>query len=257
VALPVVIGAGVFAVAWRNSGAHQVAMNDVKKRFAATSTTGAARAATLEPPAGVYDFRGSGTERLDRPPKTQPQGPAIPATITRQANGCWTFRVDYSTGHWQSWRYCAQGGELREMGGQTYERWDFVMLKVDTTSSFTCSSSVTIRPSMRAGDTWTQTCTGSSTGVKGVTKTTGPITNVGEETLAIGKARVPAYRFHQVRTLSGAQTGTQDSSLWFAQSNGMPLRDTRKNVVKSDSVIGKVTYTETGTFTLASLVPQT
>jgi hypothetical protein len=37
----------------------------------------------------------------------------------------------------------------------------------------------------------------------------------------------------------------------------LPLRNDHHNVVKSDSPIGRVTYTETGTFTLESLRPRT
>jgi len=251
----VVIGALAFAWAWRNSGSHPVSTDAARRRFESSSTV-TARPNARRPPAGVYEYRGSGTERLDRPPKTQSQGPPMPATITYRADGCWDFRLDYSTGHWQSWTYCAHDGELDERGGQTFARWDFVMLKAESTSTFTCSSSVTIRPTMQPGDHWTQTCTGTSSAVKGVVKTSGPYTYVGDDTMTVGGTKVAAYHFKQLRTLTGAQTGSQDDDLWFAKSNGMPLRNDHHNEVKSDSPIGKVTYTETGTFALQSLHPQ-
>ena len=252
----VVIGGAAFVVAWRNSGARQVSFEEAKRRFEATSSTVAPRPSPLRPPAGVYLYRGSGSEHLDKPPKSQSQGPSMPATVTFRPDGCWVFRIDYSTGHWQSWTYCARNGGLDEVGGQTYERWDFVVFKVDSTSTFTCPSSVTIRRAMLPGDTWTQTCTGTSSAVKGVVTTSGPMKYLGTERVTVDGKQVPAYHFKQLRTLTGAQQGTQDNDVWFATSNGMPLRNDHHNVVKSDSPIGKVTYTETGTFALTSLQPR-
>ena len=250
------IGGVAFVLAWRNSGSRPVSLDEAKRRFESTSSTVAPPPSPLRPSAGVYEYRGSGTEHLDKPPKSQSQGPTMPATITYQADGCWIFRIDYSTGHWQSWTYCARNGGLDEVGGQTYERWDFVMFKVDSTSTFTCASSVTVRATMRPGDHWTQTCTGTSSAVKGIVTTSGLFTYIGPETLDVGGAKVPAYHFKQLRTLTGAQQGSQENDVWFARSNGMPLRNDHHNVVKSDSPIGKVTYTETGTFALVSLQPR-
>jgi len=251
-----VMGGSAFVIAWRNSGSRPVSFDEARRRYESTSSTVLAAPSALRPPAGIYVYRGSGTEHLDKPPKSQNQGPGMPATVTYRADGCWVFRLDYSTGHWQSWTYCARNGGLDEVGGQTFERWDFVVFSVDSTSTFTCPSSVTIRSGMLPGDTWTQTCTGTSSAVKGEVTTSGPMTYLGTETLTIGGSRVPAYHFKQLRTLTGAQTGTQENDVWFAKSNGMPLRNDHHNVVKSDSPIGRVTYTETGTFTLQSLKPR-
>jgi hypothetical protein len=38
-------------------------------------------------------------------------------------------------------------------------------------------------------------------------------------------------------------------------SDGLPLRNERSVSVKTGSVVGSVTYTETGSFTLVSLTP--
>ena len=58
------------------------------------------------PAPGVYAYRGSGSERLSLPPLSQAEGPTIPGTVQLLADGCWTFRIDYSTNHWQTWTYC-------------------------------------------------------------------------------------------------------------------------------------------------------
>ena len=56
--------------------------------------------------------------------------------------------------------------------------------------------------------------------------------------------------------MSGSQTGSQTSDLWFARKNGLPLRNVRTETVHTDTVVGSSTYTEHGSFQLASLTPQ-
>ena len=252
------IGGGIFAWLWNGSGAHEASTNEAKRRFERTSTsTKAPSAAALRPAAGVYLYRGTGTEHLSLPPKTQHQGTRMPATVTYRSDGCWTFRLDYNTHHWQTWIYCPRDGGLVELGGQTFERWDFVFTKFNSTSKFTCTPpSVAIRAGMRSGDEWPQTCRGTSSGTKGEAVTSGPYTFVGDDVVSVGSERVPAYHFRQVRALTGSQTGTQTANLWFAKQNGLPLRNQRDVTVKTDTVVGSSTYTERGSFQLTSLQPQ-
>ena len=61
-------------------------------------------------------------------------GPRIPVTVTEDTNSCWTFRVDYSTHHWQSNQYCAKGRVLQETNESTFQSFDFVAF-VDRTLS--------------------------------------------------------------------------------------------------------------------------
>ena len=257
-ALAVLILGGIFVVVWQGSGADEASTNDAKRRFEHTSTPARPPSSvTLRPAAGVYLYRGTGTEHLSLPPKTQHQGASMPATVTDRSDGCWSFRLDYNTHHWQTWIYCPRNGGLVELGGRTFERWDFVFTKYDSTSKFTCDPpSIAIRAGMRRGDVWRQSCRGTSSGTKGTAVTSGPYTFVGDDVVTIGSTRVPAYHFRQVRTLSGSQTGTQTAELWFARSNGLPLRNQHDVTVKTDTVVGSSTYTEHGSFQLTSLRPQ-
>lgn len=250
-----VVGTVLFAVAWRQSGSRPVSLNEARKRLGTTVTAG--NAAPLQPAAGIYEYRGSGTESLDKPPKSQDQGPVIPGTVTYDAAGCWTIRADYSTGHWQNWKFCAQpGGGLAEAGGQTHSEWDFVLFKVNTTSTLVCSQGDLIRPGMKPGDSYPHVCSGTSTGVSGETKIDGTTTYVGPETITVGGVAVPVYHFRHEGRLGGAQSGTQSDDEWLSRATGLPIRNDRRNDVASDSPIGKVTYTERGTFTLTSLTPR-
>lgn len=252
------VAIAVFVLLWRGSGAHEVSTEAARRRFEhGSSSTRAPDAAVLRPAAGVYEYRGSGTEHLSLPPKSQGQGPRMPATVTHRSDGCWTFRIDYSSAHWQTWNYCPRDGGLVELGGQTFERWDFVVTKYDSTSRFTCDPpSVVVRAGMRPNDHWQQSCHGRSSGTKGEAVSSGRFTFVGDEVVVVGTQRVQAHRFRQLRTLSGNQTGTQTTDFWFATKDGLPLRNRRTATVHADTAAGTSTYTEHGSFALVSLQPQ-
>lgn len=249
----VAAGAVVLAVLWSRSGAEQV---DVDRAAVPTGSSLPSVPAVLRPPQGVYLYTGSGTDRLDKPPKEQSQGPEMPGTVTHRADGCWTFRIDYSTAHWQSWDYCPRDGGLDEAGGSTYQRWDFVAFVNESTSTFTCPDSPTIKAVQRPGQVWRQTCRGTTTGTEGVTTSSGPYRYVGEETLDVGGAPVRSFHYLRQRTNSGNQTGTERSDVWFSAETGLPVRNRRQLQASTDTVIGAVVYTEEGEFELASPEPR-
>jgi hypothetical protein len=253
-----IAGTATFVILWRRSSSHPVSTEEARRRFEqSSSSTQPATPSELRPAAGVYTYRGSGTEQLSLPPKSQNQGPQMPGTVTHSSDGCWTFRIDYSNQHWQTWDYCSRDGGLVELGGQTFERWDLVFTTYDSTSTFVCDPpSVVIRPAMRPGDHWKQTCRGSSSGTSGNAVTSGPYTYVGDATVVVGRTKVSAYHFHQERTLTGSQTGTQTTDLWFSKNDGLPLRNQREQTVHTDTPIGSSTYTERGDFQITSLTPQ-
>ena len=248
----VAAGAGVFALLWTRTGAHPVTVGDARKRIGpiATSTTvpGEAR-----PPPGVYLFRGAGTDRLESLSKEQAEGPDMPATVTYTSPECWQFRIDYSSNHWQSWDYCNRAGAMEETGGRTHQLWDFVVFTQDTTTTFACASSVTIRKDQRPGDEWQQSCRGTS---DPTSLSAGLYRFVGPTTLDIGGQRVAAFHYHRDRVMSEGQTGTEHSDVWFAADTGMPLRNEREIDVATSTVIGDVTYKERGWFQLTSLQPR-
>ena len=212
----------------------------------------------FRPAAGVYEYRGEGSEHLDTPPKTVSQGPTIPGTVTHLSGGCWRLRVDYHTDHWQSWDYCPTSGGLTEQAGAFFQRLDLVAFTIETSSSYVCDPPVdAIRTEQTPGDEWPQRCLGTSSASTGEVVSSGPYTYVGQENLDIGGQRVAALHYHRVRSLSGGQSGTEDVDTWFDAHTGMPLQNSRVITVHSDSLIGGVTYTETGSFELASMAPTT
>lgn len=81
----------------------------------------------------------------------------------------------------------------------------------------------------------------------------GPYRFIGTETVSIEGTDVAAYRYHRDRTMTGGQSGTEHSDLWFAADTGLPLRNARKIDVQTSTVIGDVRYSEDAGFELASL----
>ncbi len=212
------------------------------------------------PTEGVYVYEGGGTESLSILPGDHGQGPRMPATVTHAANGCWRFRIDLHEDHWQDWHYCpddADGLELVEKGGRTYQAWNLGVAAIGNTSTFHCPDSVVVRADAEPGDRWRQECQGTSDTVSGTTGSAGRTTFVGEETVTVGDEEVPALHYHQVRTMSDSQSGPQVEDFWFRASDGLPLRNTRSSSVDSDSPVGAITYSEEGEWRLTSQDPRT
>ena len=147
-----------------------------------TSTAG-----FLRPAPGVYTFVGTGTEKLSLLATTQHWGPRIPVTVTDDSNGCWTFRVDYSTHHWQSVRYCAKGRVLQQTGETTFQSFDFVAVKASDTNDTVCNPPIDrIRVDAKPGARWHVACDGRSKSRGTKFHAAGTDTFIGIEKLRVG-----------------------------------------------------------------------
>jgi len=246
-------GVGAGLVFLTPNRARPVTLRQAESRLAksANGTPGAGR-----PAPGVYQYTGSGTEKLSLPPLSQTEGPSIPGTVTLQGANCWVFRIDYSTHHWETWRYCLHDGDLWEAGGQTWQLWSIGLLNVTNLSTFTCSPGSMSLPSKASVDeVWVSRCTGTNTSVKGQTISTGPYRFMGLTTISVGGTPVRTAHFLRIRTDIGAQRGTERSEIWLSTSNGLPLRLQQAIKVTTSTFLGTSTYTQVGVFALASLVP--
>ena len=207
------------------------------------------------PAPGVYEYTGSGTEKLTLPPLSQAEGPTMPGTVTLRGADCWVFRIDYSTHHWQTWQYCLHSGDQWEAGGQTWQLWSVGPLNVTNLSTFTCAPGTMALPAnATVGQQWHGRCTGTNSAVKGLTVSAGPYRFIGLDTVSVGGTQVAAAHFLRLRTDSGAQQGTERSEVWFSTRTGLPLRVQQDLKVKSSTPLGTSTYTQVGVFTLKSLV---
>ncbi len=251
-AVALVVGAGVIVTWLASSRAKQVTLRQAESRLGAS---GLGTPGTARPAPGVYEYTGSGTERLSLPPLSQNEGPLIPGTVTLQGPSCWVFHIDYSTHHWQTWEYCLHGSDLREAGGQSWQLWSIGPFNATNLSSFHCTpGSMALPADARPGEHWESRCTGTNTSVKGTTESAGPYRFIGLDTIRVGPTDVRAAHFLRLRTDSGAQHGTERSEVWFDTTNGLPIRVRQDIKLTTTTEFGASTYTQVGVFTLTSLV---
>jgi len=252
----VVLGAGgvAFAVAWAQRGAEEASVQDALRELGGES---AGDAGFLRPAAGVYVYAGTGTERLSVLGTSQQWGPNLPGVVRHSRDACWTFKIEYSTNHWQETTYCPRDQVLEELGGRTSQKFDFVVKAITDLSVFTCDPpGETIRLAAEPADHWQQSCAGRSPERGTNVRSTGTNTFVGIESIRIGGRSVRSYHYRYERSLTGDQAGTEEFEIWFAVRDGLPLREVRSVRVESPSPIGAVTYTEQGTYVLTSLTPR-
>ncbi len=254
--LALVLVAGVFAYLWTHSGAHPLSSSVAIERFRQATASGGNAANGDGPPAGVYHYRGSGTESLTVPPKSQSEGPGIPGTVVYR-DGCFVVRFDYSDAHWQSWDYCVRAGALVSPGRAGYYNWDFVAFHADDTSTFECSSAPVVIPaSIVPGRSSAVACTGRTAKLA-----TGPVAMHGTSTVVktgqvrVGRQTVPAVLVTERVTFSGGQSGSNVATTWFSNATGLPLKGNWHTNVSTPSPFGTSTLDARGDFTLQSLTP--
>ena len=206
---------------------------------------------------GVYAYTGAGTERLSLPPLSQSEGPTVPGTVTLDGATCWVLRIDYSTHHWQTWRYCRHGADLEEAGGRSWQLWPVGPVDVTNLTTFTCApGSMALPAEGVVGQTWHSRCTGTNTSVPGVTVTAGPYRLVGTTDLEVGGTPVAVARFARTRTDTGGQSGTESADVWLDRRTGLPVRLDQRLRVTTATAFGTSTYTQVGTLRLVSTVPR-
>jgi hypothetical protein len=245
-----VVGIVFFVVDWYP--AHQVSMNQAEQRLGDPGQG----VAEGRPTAGVYLYTGSGTDKLSLPPLSQAEGPTMPGTVTLKGNDCWTFRVDYSSHHWETWNFCRNAsGDTTERGGKIWQLWAIGPVPVTNLTNLTCTASTMWLPaSATAGQTWHSHCRGTSSAVRGVMHSDGPYRFVRNTTLDVAGKPVPTVEFAQLRTETGAQRGTEHDTMWVDPANGLPVKMYQDISVVTATPFGTSTYTQVGTFTLRSLV---
>ena len=209
------------------------------------------------PVPGVYQLDGTGREAISFPPVDQQDGTPMPMTVTAESDNCWTLRIDYNEAHWQDWSLCQEDNAIVETGGRTFQRWDFGVTTVNNLSIFTCDPpSLYLDFDAQPGDVVDRSCTGTNDTVDGTTTVAGAVTFLGMETVTVEGEAIAALHMRNDLEVSGAQTGTTETDLWFRASDGLPLRGERQSTIDSDSPVGTVTYTEEGNWQLLSTTPQ-
>ena len=255
--LAILAGAGVLIYLWSQTGAHALAPSVAVQRFRQIERAGV-RTVGPGPTQGVYLYRGSGTETISLPPKSQSEGPEIPGTVVDRPGGCFEFRLDYSDVHWQDWTYCMHRGSMVTTSKAGYYLWDFVVLSVNDTSTYTCSPAiVTIPADFVFHARHPVSCIGTNNHIStGSVHMDGTSTVLATKKLRVGSGMEPAVLVREDVAFSGGQHGSNDADTWFSVTTGLPLRGTWSTVVSTPSPVGTSTLHAHGEFDLTSLVPR-
>ena len=211
------------------------------------------------PPAGVYELQGRGSEHISFPPNSQQDGSVMPATVTHEPDGCWLWRVDYNVAHSEEYQFCPRAVQLVLGGSGNTQTWDFGLAKVKNVAQFTCEPPATVLSAdPRPGETYVRVCTGTSTAMQGQTTTTTTTRIVGTGDIVIGGVKRVAVHQVQQTSITGVQTGSETAEWWQAATTGLPLRMERHIKLESSSPLGgTITYTEDGSWQMATLQPRT
>ncbi len=250
------VGAAVFAFRWSNRGADEASTSDLLEQFREGDGVGGADGEFLQPSTGVYTYLATGSENLSLLDTTQEWGPTMPASVTQDEDGCWTWRVEYNTNHWQEQDLCPDDNRLLETGGTSMQSFDFgAFTTADTVAAVCDPPGEAIRADAEPGDTWSQSCVGRNEERDTEVVTAGTNEFVGVEEIQIGSETVAALHYQILRTLSGDQTGSESTERWYSVTDGMLLRVTSDITVHTPSPLGDVTFTQNGEFELESLTP--
>jgi hypothetical protein len=253
----VLVAIGVFAFFWFTTGAHEVSLSTADQRFRHDKGALAGFSKPGRPAEGVYEYKGSGSEALSLPPKTQHEGPLIPGTVTYGANGCWMLRMDYSDNHWQSTTYCPRGTQLLETARGGWYQWNFVATTVADTASYTCKPAEIAVPGVLARNRrYRFSCTGTNHPLKLPPVTlAGSVKYLGDGSVLVDGKKVLAVRILEVARFTGGQKGQDVENTWYDSADGLPLQGTWSTDVRTPTAIGNSTLTASGRFQLDSLVP--
>lgn len=263
VGVVLVLVLGGFWFASRGEKVQQTSEDEARSRLtpgatapAGTEATGASPMLGGPPAAGLYRYTGSGREHTSFPELSEDQGPAMPATVTLKPDGCWVFRIDYNTHHWQEWTMCTVGGQLTEQTGSTFSRRNIGGLDIDNTSTFVCTPPVVVVAAPdQDGSVRPRSCVGSGSLIKDPSTAAGTMTVVGHETIDVGGQAIPTVHVRDDLSYSGAQSGSEKSDNWYDVRTGLPVRNSHDITVITTTPFGEITYTETSTFTLQTPSP--
>jgi hypothetical protein len=198
------------------------------------------------PSEGVHDYVTTGRDALDGFIKTSNDyGPRASASVVHRGESCFALTFDIRSGYEETMEFCRRGSDVVQESGVRSQ----VFFGIGATTTQTCSpGDVYLSAAPSAGNEWTHTCNGKNKdGKSGDSEftTAGPYRFVGAETLAVDGRDTSVMHYHDERTVSGSQTGTNVADWYFAETDGLLVRLTRDISIEYKApVIGRVHYTE-------------
>jgi hypothetical protein len=248
----VIIGAVAFGV--HTLGARNET-SAVKSKDAAKLVQGNSAADDIapgdRPKAGTYSYTGSGKESVSALGGSEHVFPSEVAVVVQldPDDACrWTSNVVYVKQHIEERRYCTKGTKMTDLG---FTRKIEFFNQLQTTE-YTCGADAErLRTDAQTGDTWNWTCT---EGTSATSKYTA--TMLGTEMLTVGGDQVKVWHTKVTSKQTGDTVGGDTSEFWL-DAHGLPVKFTGDLKVKTKSVLGDTDFQEKFAYALTSLVPKT
>jgi hypothetical protein len=195
----------------------------------------------VRPPAGVYRYRTSGAERVDRFGVVRAY-PAETVRVVSWRGGCrWRETVPLLAEHVETYDFCSQGGDARDLAFSTRLRF----FLVPGVQQFACAPLGRRRlAGARPGAALRWRCQ------EGGSVAWNTTTYLGSETVATGLGPARARHLRLVLALSGRSTGAAVRDLWLDR-DGLVLKEQRQVALRVRApFVGVLGYQERASFVL-------
>jgi hypothetical protein len=245
-ALALLVAAADGFLLWARGLAGPVGEEAAAARYLAGPAAGAGPAVTVpgpRPPAGVYRYRTSGQERVDRFGVARAY-PASTVRVIAWRGGCrWREVVPIFEQHVEAYDFCARGADAEELGWST--RLTYFL--VPGVQRFACAPPVRrLLAGARPGAVVRWRC------VDGPSAAVNTTTYLGDEPVATGAGPVRARHLRVAVALSGRSTGGAVRDLWLDR-DGLVVKEERRVALRVRSAfVGLLAYQERASFVLAA-----
>jgi hypothetical protein len=195
------------------------------------------------PPAGVYRYRTSGYERIDRFGVDRAY-PAETVRVITWRGGCrWRETVPIFTQHVETYDFCADGRDADEFAYAT----NLTYFLVPGVQRFACAPvGRRLLSGQRPGAARSWRC------AEGTSTSVNTTVHVGRERVQSGTGPVLTRHVRLVTTLSGQSTGGAVRELWL-NADGLVVKEDRQVSLRVRSpFVGLLTYEERASFLLSA-----
>ena len=193
------------------------------------------------PPAGVYRYRTSGYERIDRY-GVERRYPAETVRVVTWRGGCrWRETVPVFTQHVETYDFCAAGADAEDFASAT----SLTYFLVPGVQRFACApTGRRLLTGARPGASRSWRC------VQGTSASVNTTVFVGRETVSTPAGPVPTRHLRLLTALSGQSEGGAVRDLWL-DADGLVVKETREVSLKVRSgFVGLLAYDERASFLL-------
>ena len=239
-ALALVVAAADLFLLWGRTLATPVGAEAATARFL-TAPPPAGDLPGPRPESGVYRYRTSGYERVDRF-GVERAYPAETVRVISWRGGCrWRETVPIFSQHVETYDFCATGDDAEELASST--RLTYFL--VPGTQRFACAPvGRRLLTGHRPGGSRSWRC------VEGTSVSANTTVYVGPETVQTGAGPVATRHLRLLTALSGQSSGGAVRDLWL-DADGLVVKETREVSLKVRSgFVGLLTYDERASFLL-------